>query len=51
MTTVLLENIKLVILFVLFGSIITLSSLGITKARPVRAKGGHSHQRAGSVRL
>ena len=51
MTALLLENIKLVMLFVLISSIITLSSLGDTKVRPARAKRRRSHHRAASVRL
>jgi hypothetical protein len=51
MTALLLENIKLVMLFVLISSIITLSRLGDLKARPARAKGRSSHHRAASIRL
>ena len=51
MTALLLENIKLVMLFVLISSIIMLARLGDVKTGPARAKGRRSHRRAASVRL
>ena len=51
MTALLLENIKLVMLFVLISSIITLSRLGDVKASPAQAKGRRGHHRTASVRL
>ena len=50
MTALLLENLKLVMLFVLISSILTLSRLGGLKAGPARSKGRRGH-RAASARL
>lgn len=51
MTALLLENIKLVMLFVLISSIIGLSRLGDVKATPAHKKGRRGHHRAASARL
>ncbi|HEY1309425.1 MAG TPA: hypothetical protein VGF02_00625 [Pseudolabrys sp.] len=51
MTALLLENIKLVMLFVLISSILTLSRLGGLKAGPTRSKGRLGHHRAASARF
>jgi len=51
MTALPLENIKLVMLFVLISSTITLSRLSDRKARPAHTKSRRSHHRAVSARL
>ena len=51
MTALLFENIKLIMLFVLIGSIITLSRLRDLKAGLAHTKGRRSHHQAASVRL
>jgi hypothetical protein len=51
MTDLLFENIKLVMLFVLIGSIIMLSRLSDLKARLAHTKGRRGHHRAASARL
>jgi hypothetical protein len=49
MTALLLENIKLVMLFVLISSIIGLSRLNDAKAKPVRSKGRRGYRRPASA--
>jgi hypothetical protein len=51
MAALLLENIKLVMLFVLISSIITLSRLSDLKATPAHTKGRRGHHRAASAHL
>jgi hypothetical protein len=51
MTNLLLENAKLVMLFLLIGSLIGLSHLGALKARQARPKGHHGYRRPASGRL
>ena len=51
MTALLVENLKLIILFLLIGSIIGLSDLSRAKARPVRRKRLRGYGRPASARL
>lgn len=51
MTALLVENLKLVMLFVLIGSLIGLSQLGGGKLIPARRKRARGHRRPASVRL
>jgi hypothetical protein len=51
MTALLLENVKLVMLFLLIGSVIGLSHLSAVKARPARPNGLRGYGRPASARL
>ena len=51
MTALLIENLKLMILFVLIGSIIGLSNLSGEKTKPARRKRLHGHGRPAAARL
>ena len=51
MTTLLLENLKLIVLFLLIGSIIGLSRFGGRKPMTTRPKGLHGPHRIASIRL
>ncbi len=51
MTALLVENLKLVILFLLIGSIIGLSHLSGGKAKPARPKRSRGYGRPASARL
>jgi hypothetical protein len=51
MTALLVENLKLMILFLLIGSIIGLSHLSGEEAKPARRKRFRSHGRSASARL
>lgn len=50
MTALLLENLKLIILVLLIGSIIGLSHLSGGKAKPARRKRQHGYGRPASAR-
>jgi hypothetical protein len=51
MTALLVENFKLIMLFVLIGSIIGLSHLSGAKARPARRRRRRDYGRPASARL
>src|SRR5664279_5089858 len=51
MTALLVENFKLIVLFVLIGSIIGLSHLSGTKAKPARQRRRRGYGRPASARL
>jgi hypothetical protein len=51
MTALLVENFKLIVLFVLIGSIIGLSHLSGTKAKPERQRRRRGYGRPASARL
>jgi hypothetical protein len=51
MTALMLENLKLIMLFMLIGSIIGLSHLSGGKANPARPKGLRGYGRPASARL
>jgi hypothetical protein len=51
MTALLLENIKLVILFVLISSIIGLSRLSNVKGKPARSNGRRAYRSPASAHL
>ena len=51
MTAHLVENLKLIILFLLIGSIIGLSHLSGERVKPARRKRFRSHGRPASARL
>jgi hypothetical protein len=51
MTVLLLENLKLIMLFVLIGSVIGLSHLGAVTAGPAQSKGQRGYGRPASARL
>jgi hypothetical protein len=50
MTVLLVENLKLIMLFMLIGSIIGLSHLGGGKANPARPKGLRGYGRPATAR-
>ncbi len=51
MTALLVEHLKLIILFLLIGSIIGLSHLGSAKAKPTHRKRRRGYGRPASARL
>ncbi len=51
MTALLVENFKLIILFLLIGSVIGLSQLGDETAKPARRKRLRSHSPPATARL
>ena len=51
MTALLIENLKLILLFMLIGSVIGLSHLGGEKAKPTRQTSLRGYRRAASFHL
>jgi hypothetical protein len=51
MTALLLENLKLIVLFLLIGSVIGLSHLSAVKAKPAHSKGHRGYGRPAPARL